>query len=189
MADFCVPTHIDKVPDAGAFADLCALVDDSGGLDGGGHGGDGYRIESGMTDLAAVVGDEGVDFALFAFDDLGCADDVDGFDAVAGVGQSVATARQDFAVAGSVQVSKAFAEFELFAADVDVAVGGFFTLHFGGQVVRVNGQEPTHPGSFVFQIACGFLVAGVVHHVALELAKDEVQHVVEVHANVGGHAE
>jgi hypothetical protein len=40
---------MDKVPDAGAFADLCAFVDDGAGVDGGGHGGDGYRIESGMT--------------------------------------------------------------------------------------------------------------------------------------------
>ena len=127
-----------------------------------------------------------MDFALFAFDDLGGADDVDGFDAVAGVGQAVTSAREDFGVAGGVQVGKAFAEFELFTADVDVAVGGFFALHFGGQVVGVDGQEPAHAGAFVFQIACGFLGAGVVHHIALELAKDEVQHVVEVHADVGG---
>lgn len=131
---------------------------------------------------------EGVDFALFACNDLRRADDVDGFDAVAGVGQAVASAGQDFLVAGGVQVGKAFAEFELFAADVDVAVGGFFALHFGGQVVGINRQEPAHAGAFVFQIACGFLGAGVVHDVALQFAEDEVQHVVEVHADVGGHA-
>ncbi len=87
------------------------------------------------------------------------------------------------------QVGKAFAEFEPFAAYVDTAIGGFFALHFGGQIVSVDGQEPTHTGAFVFQIAGGFLGAGVVNHVALELAKDEVQHVVEVHADVSGQAE
>ena len=189
FADLGSTADVDKVPDAGAFADLCTLVDDGAGVDGGGHGGDGYRIESDMTDLAAEVCNEGVDFALVAFNDLGGADDVDGFDAVTGVGQAVATAREDFAVAGGVQVGKAFAEFELFAADVDVAVGGFFALHFGGQVVGINRQEPANAGAFVFQVACGFLGVGVVHDVALELAKDEVQHVVEVHADVGGHAE
>ncbi len=130
-----------------------------------------------------------MDFVGVAFDNLRCANDVNSFDAVAGVGQAVTTAREDFAVAGGVQVSKAFAEFELFAADVDVAVGGFFSLHFSGQVVGVNRQEPAHACAFVFQIACGFLGAGVVYDVALELAKDEVQHVVEVHADVGSHTE
>ncbi len=125
---------------------------------------------------------------MFAFYDLGGTYDVDGFDAVAGVGQAVTTAREDFAVAGGVQVCKAFAKFELFAADVDVAVGGFFALHFGGQVVRVNRQEPAHPGTFVFQITSCFLGTAVVHDVALELAEDEVQHVVKVHADVGCHA-
>lgn len=80
-----------------------------------------------------------MDFALFAFDDLGGANDVDSFDAVAGVGQAVTTARKDFAVAGCVKVGKAFAEFELFAADVNVAVSSFFALHLGGQVVGVDG--------------------------------------------------
>ena len=42
------------------------------------------------------------------FNDLGGADDIDRFDALAGVFQAVAMAREDFAVAGSVQVGKAF---------------------------------------------------------------------------------
>ncbi len=86
------------------------------------------------------------------------------------------------------QVGEAVAEFELFAADIDVAVGRFLALHFCRQIVRVNRQEPAHPGAFVFQVACGFLGAGMVHDVALKLAKDEVQHVVKMHADVGGHA-
>lgn len=126
---------------------------------------------------------------MFTFDDVCSADDVDGFDAVAGVGQAITTTRQDFAVADGVQVGKAFAEFELFAADVDVAVGGFLGLHLGRQVVGVNRQEPAHAGAFVFQVASGFLGTAVVHHVALQFAEDEVKHVVKVHADVGGHAE
>ena len=180
FADFCAATHMDKVPDAGAFADLCALIDDGAGVDDGGQG-DG-------NDALVQAYNEGVDFALFALDDLGGADDVDGFDAVAGVGQTVATSRHDFTVAGSVQVGKPFTEFELFAADVDVAVGGFLAPYFGGQVLGINGQEPAHAGAFVLQIASGFLGAGMVHNVALELAKDEVQHVVKVHSNIGRNA-
>ena len=49
FAYFCTATHMYKVPHAGAFANLRALVNDGGGVDGGGHGGVGYRIESGMT--------------------------------------------------------------------------------------------------------------------------------------------
>ena len=108
-----------------------------------------------------------MDFALFALDHLSRADDVDGFDAVTGIGQAVASASQDFAVAGGVQVGEAFAEFELFAADVDVALGGFFALHVGWQIVGVNRQEPAHAGAFVFQVASSFLGAAVVHDVAL----------------------
>jgi len=78
FADFCAATHMDKVPDAGAFADLCALVDDGAGVDDGGHG-DG-------RDALVQAYNEGVDFAQFTLDDLGSTDDVDGFNAVAGVG-------------------------------------------------------------------------------------------------------
>ena len=35
LAYFCAATHMDKVPDAGAFAYLGALVDDGAGVDGG----------------------------------------------------------------------------------------------------------------------------------------------------------
>ena len=130
-----------------------------------------------------------MNFALFTLNHLGGADDVDGFDTVAGVGKAVATMREDFAVTGGVQVSKAFAEFELFAAYVDVAVGGFFALYFCGQIVCVNRKKPAHAGALVFQIACGFLGTSMVYDVTLELAKDEVQHVIKMHAYVGGHAE
>ena len=150
---------MDKVPHARAFADLCALVDDGGGVDGGGHG-------DGKGGLEEVC-EEGVDFALLALYHLGCADDVDGFDAVSSVVQAVTTAREDFAIAGGVQIGEAFAEFELIAADVNVAVGGFFSLHFGGHVFGVNGQEPAHASAFVLQIASGFLGTGVVQDVAL----------------------
>ncbi len=175
FADFCATTHMDKVPYAGVFTDFCALVDDGAWVDGVCHG-------------LAQAGNEWMNFALLAINQLGGTDDVDGFDTVARVGQAITTTREDFAVAGGVQIGEAFAEFELFAADVDVTVGSFFSLHFVGQVVGVDRQEPAHAGAFVFQIACCFLGAGVVHDVALEIAKDEVQHVVKVHAYVGGHA-
>lgn len=84
LADFCTPTHMDKVPDAGAFANLCAFVNDGAGVDDGGH-------RDGKCGLAQT-GNEGVDFALLVLHHLGGADDVDGFDAVAGIGQAISTA-------------------------------------------------------------------------------------------------
>lgn len=127
-------------------------------------------------------------FIGIAFDNLCRADDVDSFYAMPSITQAVTTSSQDFAVAGGVQVSKALAEFELFAADVNITVSGFFALHFDWKIVGVDRQEPAHPGAFVFEVASGLLGAAVVHNVALQFAKDEVQHVIKVHANVGGHA-
>lgn len=116
------------------------------------------------------------------------ADDVDSFYAMPCITQAVTTSSQYFAVTGGMQVSKALAEFELFAAYVDVAISGFFALHVGGEVISVNREEPAHAGAFVFQVASGLLGTAVMNHVALQFAKDEMQHVVKVYANVGSHS-
>ncbi|MNQ82478.1 hypothetical protein D3C85_975290 [compost metagenome] len=102
--------------------------------------------------------------------------------------ESIASARQNFLVAHGVQIGEALRKLELLTTDVDVAEGGLLALHVGRQVVSVDGQEPTHTRAFVFEIARRLRRAAVVHHVALQLAEDEMQHVVEVHADVGRHA-
>ena len=86
------------------------------------------------------------------------------------------------------QLGKPFRKFQLLAADVDAAESGFLALDLIGQVVGVHRQKPAHAGAFVFQIAGGLGFATVVHHVVLQLAKHKMQHVVKVHANIGGHA-
>src|SRR5690554_2259489 len=100
--------------------------------------------------------------------------------------QTKTTPRQNFFIAAGVQVGKAAGEFDLFAIHSD---GAERTLALGLGAFRyvfiVHRQEPAHPGFFVFQVAGGHGVVAVVHYIVLQLAEDEMQHVVEVHANVG----
>lgn len=128
-------------------------------------------------------------FALLALDGRGAADHVDGLNAVARISEAITAAGQNLLVAHRMQVGEAFRELKLLAADVDVAEGRLLALHIGRQIVGVDGQEPAHTCALVFEVARRLCRATVVHHVALQLAEDEVQHVVEVHADVGRHAE
>ena len=114
---------------------------------------------------------------------------MDGLDAMPRVGQAIAAPGQNLPVARGVQVGKPFGELQLFAADINVAERGLLALDLVWQVVRVDRQEPPHPRPLVLQVAGRFELPAVVDHAALEVAKDEVQHVVEVHPNVRGHAE
>lgn len=112
-----------------------------------------------------------------------------GFDGHAVFFEAKATARQNFFVTAGVQVGEAVRELDVFAVGGDGAEGALAFFQFtGGYVVDVNGEEPAHAGAFVFQIACGFGGAAQVNGVLQHSAKHVVQHVVKVHADVGGNA-
>ena len=119
----------------------------------------------------------------------GGADVVYGFHTVAGILNTVAPTSQDFLVAYRVQVRKAAGELDCFAFAGDGTIGWLFAFYALRQIVRVDREEPGHPGFFVFQIAGGLVFVGVVQHALLQVAEDEVQHIEEVDADVGGHAE
>lgn len=87
------------------------------------------------------------------------------------------------------QIRESLGELELLSADVDVSEGRLLALHVGRKIIRVDGQKPAYTSAFVLQVARSLGCAAVMHHVALKLAKDEMQHVVEMHADVGRHAE
>jgi len=58
----------------------------------------------------------------------------------------------------------------------------------GRDVFDVNGQESADPRAFVFQIPRRLGRCGQMHHAFLNRAKDEMKHVVEMHADVRGDA-
>ena len=115
-------------------------------------------------------------------------DHVHRLDAVARILQPIASSGKDFLVTNLVQFGKPFGEFQLLSIDIDATVGSLAALDVIGQVIGIDGKKPAHAGALVFQIAGSLGFTTVVHHVVLQLAKHEVQHVVEMHANVGGHA-
>src|SRR6185369_11072438 len=123
---------------------------------------------------------------LPAFDGYGSADHINSLDAMAGIAQSVAAAGENLPVAGRVEISEALRELQLLAADVYVAVGRLRRVR---QVVTVDGKKPANAGAVIFEVASRFGFTAVVDHVALQPAKDVVQHVIEVHSYVGGQAE
>ena len=103
--------------------------------------------------------------------------------------QPEAAPGQNLFVAAVVQVGKAAGELDLFAIDGDRAVGALALGANGfGHVLDIDRQEPAHTRVLVFQIAAGLGVGRVMHDVLLQVAEDEVQHVKEVHADVGGDA-
>ena len=116
------------------------------------------------------------------------ADHIHRFDAMPRIRQAVSPAGQNFTIAGRVQIGEAFGELELLAADVDIAVRRFLAFDAVRQVVGIDGQKPPHPGPLVFQIASRLGFFAQVNAIVLKFAEDEVQHVEEVHPDVGGHA-
>src|SRR5206468_2102720 len=115
---------------------------------------------------------------------LRSANDVDRLDAGTCVRQTEAMAGEDLPVADGVQVREPVGELHLFAVDGNIPVRRAFALDAFRQIVGVDGQEPAHSRPLVLQKTGSLGITAVVHDVRLQLAEHEVQHVVEVHANV-----
>ena len=117
------------------------------------------------------------------------ADLVHDVDAAASLFDAEAATRQDLLVALGVQFREALAELEFLAIDHDGAVSALLPFHgIGRQGVGVNAEEITHTGAFQFQVARHAVVRGHVDNVLLHVTEDPTQHVVEMHADVGGDA-
>src|SRR5690348_2545937 len=103
--------------------------------------------------------------------------------------QTVAPSGQDFLVGPGVQVSEATGKLELLAIHGNRPKR---TLPrkplLGGQVPSVHRQEPAHPGMLVFKITRRPRFGAMMHDVELQVAEDEMEHVEEMHADVGGDA-
>src|SRR5690554_2990199 len=99
--------------------------------------------------------------------------------------QTKTTPRENFFIAAGVQVGKAAGEFDFFTIHSD---GTERTLALGLGAFRyvfvVHRQEPAYPGFFIFQVTSSHSVVAVVHYIVLQLAEDEMQHVVEMHADI-----
>src|SRR5690606_26611046 len=102
---------------------------------------------------------------------------------------AIALAGQNTLVALGVQVGKAARELQLFAFNINAAVGEFFTLNgIVWQMVSINRQKPAHIGTFVAQETAGCFFITVMHFVVQNFAENKVQHVVEMHADISGYA-
>ena len=119
----------------------------------------------------------------------GVADMGHGFDGHSVFVESEASASKDFFITAGVQVGKAIGKFDILPVGSDGAEGAFAFFQLAdGYVVHVNRQKPPHARTFVFEVASSLGGSVEVHGVALYCPKYIVQHVVEVHANVGGDA-
>ena len=122
-------------------------------------------------------------------DGLGVADFVDDVDAATRILQAEAVTRQDVLITLGMQLGEALAKLELLAVDHDGAIGALLPFHgIFGQGVGIDAEEITHTGAFQFQITGHTVVRGHVDDVLGHVAEDPAQHVVEVHADVGGDA-
>lgn len=177
LTDACAATDMDEMPDARAFANLRAFIDYGAGV---------LVMTHGSTQQARK---ERVAFVILGATGCQAADGFDSFHAVPRILDAVALAIENGLVADGVQVSEAFGKLDFGTITGDRAVGRLHALDRVRQVVGVDGEEPAHARVLVLQIASGLGFVDVVHDVALQLAEDEVQHVVEMHTDIGGHAE
>ena len=103
--------------------------------------------------------------------------------------QAEPAAGQDFLIAARMQIGKAAGKFDFLAIHGDRSVGALALVALRlRDVLVVHRQEPAHPGMLVFQIARCLGVRAVMHDVVLQVAENVVQHVEEMHADVGGDA-
>lgn len=122
-------------------------------------------------------------------DGLGISNLVDDVDAVAGFFDAETATSEDFLVALGMKLSEALAEFELIAVDHDGAVGALFPFHgIRRQGVGVDAEEVTHTGALQLKVTRHTVVRGYVDDVLLHVTKDPTQHVIKMHADVGGDA-
>lgn len=120
---------------------------------------------------------------------FGIADIIDDLDATSRLLNAESLSVEDHLVTFGVQFGESLAELELFTIDTKGAVGAFLTFNgVGWQRVAVDAEEITHSSLFQFQVTGHAVVCGHVYDVCLHLAEDPTQHVVEMHADIGGHA-
>ncbi len=128
----------------------------------------------------------------FETDGGGVADVADDLDALAGFADAETLAGEDILVAFGMELGEAFAELELFAVDADGAIGPIGwergLVLAGWEALDVDAQEVAHPGPFELQITCHPVEALDMHDVATDGTEDPLQHVVEMHPDVGGYA-
>ena len=96
---------------------------------------------------------------------------------------------ENLLVAEGVELGKALAEFELLAVDAERTVGALLALNgVGREAVGVDAEEVTHAGLLEAQVARHAVEAHHVHYVFLDGAEYPLQHIVEVHSDVGSNA-
>ena len=103
--------------------------------------------------------------------------------------QAKAPSGQNFLIAGGVKVGKAAGEFELFPIYRDGTVGALPGFENGFRdVIHIDGQEPADARVFIFQIAARLGIADIMDPVFLKRAKNKIQHIVKMNADIGCNA-
>lgn len=120
---------------------------------------------------------------------VGFSDVVDNLDGGNCVGDAEALAAEDILVAAGVQVGEAIAEFDFLTVDGHGAVGPG-TVFFGGfrEGVAVDTEEPFYPCPIKLKVSTGPIVGVDVHGIFSHIAEEPGQHVVKMHADIGGYA-
>lgn len=110
-------------------------------------------------------------------------------DARASLADAEAFACKYLLVAEGVQLGETLAELELAAVDVEGAVGALLALNrVRRQAVGIDAEEVAHARFLEAQIARDAVEAHHVNDVLLDRAEDPLQHIVEMHADIGGNA-
>ena len=100
-----------------------------------------------------------------------------------------AFSRKDPAVALGVQLGETLAELELAAVDVEGTVGALLAFDsVGRKAVGVDAEEVAHAGLLELEVARDAVEAHHMDDVLLDRAEDPLQHIVEMHADIGGDA-
>ena len=100
-----------------------------------------------------------------------------------------ALTREDLLVAEGVQFGEALAELELAAVDVERAVGALLAFDsVGRQAVGVDAEEVAHAGLLEAEVARHAVEAHHMDDVLLDRTEDPLEHIVEMHSDVGGDA-
>ena len=122
-------------------------------------------------------------------DRLGVTDLGDRLDARTRLGDTETVAGEDLLVTLRVELREAGGELKLLSVDRERAVGAFLTLHgVRRQALRVNREEITHARLLQLQITRHAVERHDVNDVFLHRSEDPLEHVVEMHADVGCYA-
>ena len=116
-------------------------------------------------------------------------DIMDNLDAGQGLADAEPLSREDLLVALGVELRKTGAELELVPVDVQGTVGLLLSLdRVRREAVGIDAQEVADPGFLQAQIAGHPVEAHHMDNVLLHGAEDPLEHVIEMHADIGGDA-